>query len=57
MPTIVAATVFGTEPQPPRARRTDLFPIKLVDIMSTADLELFWMRRRAMSFDELCRDV
>ncbi|MCW2601529.1 MAG: hypothetical protein JWM02_3358 [Frankiales bacterium] len=26
--------------------------------MTPADLERFWMRRRAMSFDELCcRDV
>lgn len=25
--------------------------------MSAADLERFWMRRRAMSFDELCRAV
>jgi hypothetical protein len=32
------------------------FPIKLLDIMDT-DLERFWMRRRAMSFDELCRDA
>jgi hypothetical protein len=30
------------------------FPTKLLDIMCT-DLERFWMRRRAMSFDELCR--
>jgi len=28
----------------------------MVDIMCT-DLERFWMRRRAMSFDELCRDA